>query len=363
VTPEISSFGFAIAGTIASALVCLLIIATQSKHARLSQDSSEGIQKLHSRPTPRIGGIGLVVGLVLSWLLLDGEAKTLLGALGLASIPALFFGLLEDVTKSIGPGIRMVAALVAGVLFCLISGYSIQSVGLWWFDPLLTSTIFAIGFTAFAIGTATNAINLIDGFHGLASGTMLIMLAVMLGITASTGDWVLFQVTLAIAAATVGFLVVNFPFGRIFLGDGGAYFLGFLVSALTVILPARNPEVSPWISPLILSYPLTETVISIARRLKGEGQHPGQPDTMHLHHLIHRVILRARLGKRKNEALEHGLTSLSVWSLPALAGIFVAISGLEAYYAIRGTAAIFFVYLVIYKLVSIADKKAARTTP
>jgi UDP-N-acetylmuramyl pentapeptide phosphotransferase/UDP-N-acetylglucosamine-1-phosphate transferase len=355
---DIGSFGLALAGLAASCLICLLIVATKSMHAGLSQDSSDGVQKLHSQPTPRIGGIALVAGLLLCWALLQGEAQELLGALGLASIPALFFGMIEDVTKSVGAAVRMAAALFSGVLFCFVSGYSIQSVGLWWFDPFLTSTVFAIAFTAFAIGTATNAINLIDGFHGLASGTMLIMLAAMLGVTATVGDWVLFQVTLAIAATTAGFLLVNFPFGKIFLGDGGAYFLGFLVSALTVILPARNPEVSPWVCPLILSYPLTETVVSITRKIRGEGKHPGEPDTDHLHHLIYRAILRSRVNRPANEALEHGLTSLIVWSLPAASWLLVSLSGYTAYFAIRGTIVMFFSYLIMFKIVSMLDRRA-----
>ena len=93
-------------------------------------------------------------------------------------------------------------------------------------------------------------------------------------------------------ALVLGFFVVNFPFGKIFLGDGGAYFAGFLLAALGVLLPMRNPEVSAWTAILICAYPVIETLASMRRKARRDGHSVGQPDRVHFHMLAHRRYAR-----------------------------------------------------------------------
>lgn len=335
-----------------------LIVATKRYHGNLSIDHTVGVQKFHSTQTPRIGGIALVVGYLVAWLTQSGEVREILGWVGVAGFPVLAFGLAEDLSKSVSVLARLAATLVAGIGFCLATGYSIETVHLWRIDMFLAIPAISITFTAFAIGSACNALNMIDGFHGLASGTMLIMLAMIAIVSKASGDIVLFHETTSIAAITLGFFLVNFPLGKIFLGDSGAYLLGFLIAALSVMLASRNPDVSPWICPLILSYPLTELLVSIIRKSWLKGHHPGRPDNQHLHMLVHRFIVRRVSFAAKSEVLSHALTSLTLWIFPIASLLLVSVSRFEAYFSIRSTIALFCAYLILYSLLRILEQRS-----
>ena len=106
------------------------------------------------------------------------------------------------------------------------------------------------------------------------------------------GDDLVFGLAVLYGALVLGFFLVNFPFGKIFLGDGGAYFAGFLLAALGVLLPARNPEVSAWAAILICAYPVIETLASMRRKARRKGHSVGQPDRVHFHMLAHRRYAR-----------------------------------------------------------------------
>ena len=114
-------------------------------------------------------------------------------------------------------------------------------------------------------------------------------------------DYFIFNISILSISIFIGFLFVNFPFGLIFLGDSGAYFGGFLLSAIAIMLPSRNPEISSWVSFLICLYPITETLFSIYRKLRRKGHHPSKPDGVHLHMLIYRNISKEKLKKIQKE--------------------------------------------------------------
>ena len=139
-----------------------------------------------------------------------------------------------------------------------------------------------------------NATNIIDDYNGLAAGHAVIVLAAMAWVSALVGDDFLFTSALAMIGALLGFLVWNYPKGKIFLGDGGAYLLGFWLAEISVLLVVRHPEVSPWFPMLLLVYPIFETLFSMYRRKFVQGQSPGQPDRMHMHQVIYMRLTRAR---------------------------------------------------------------------
>jgi UDP-N-acetylmuramyl pentapeptide phosphotransferase/UDP-N-acetylglucosamine-1-phosphate transferase len=147
----------------------------------------------------------------------------------------------------------------------------------------------ALLFSAFAIVGVMNAINVIDGFHGLAGGVTLYILlsfaltARHLGLNEITGF-----ISLLIAAI-LGFLVLNSPRGKIFLGDGGAYLLGFFIAMIGIYLAGSQEKVSPWYILAVLIYPVWEVVFSIFRK-RHEGRSPLEPDPYHLHMLIYRHL-------------------------------------------------------------------------
>jgi len=146
-----------------------------------------------------------------------------------------------------------------------------------------------IFFSTFAIVGMMNAVNIIDGFNGLASGVILLIL-LSFGMTAYGQNNIdILNIVLITAGATLGFFILNFPSGKIFLGDGGAYLLGFIVAIIGIFLASNYESVSPWYILAIFIYPVWEVLFSIMRKLY-MGLSPMQPDAYHFHMLVYRHI-------------------------------------------------------------------------
>jgi len=304
-------------------LVAVLLVYTQHWHGHLSMDSEAGIQKFHTEPTPRVGGIAIAAGIVAGYLLAPADRKTLLGPLILAGIPAFAFGLLEDVTKQVSVRTRLLATMGCGVLGWGITGFSITGADLPGLDWLLGFTAFSVLFTAFAVGGIANAINIVDGFNGLAAGTVIIILTAFGVMTTALGDHDLALVCLILAGAVVGFLLVNWPLGKIFLGDGGAYFVGFALAWLAVLILDRHREVSAWAPMLVCGFPILEVLFSIVRRRRRHLS-PGDPDRLHLHSLVKRRLSRALLPKASN-LVRNSATGAIMW-MAALVPAVIAVT-------------------------------------
>jgi len=285
-----------------------LLVLTARWHGRFSMDHVQGVQKFHAVPTPRIGGVPIVFGLALlawwigpRWLADDAEpgiseeAVLLLQSLVVGGTLAFAFGLLEDLTKRVGVLVRLLATMASGVLAWWLTGVSITRVDIPFIDPLLYWVPLSVLFTAFAVGGVANALNIVDGFNGLASSTTVWSALGLAAIAAAVGDAPLAAVCLLLAAAAFGFFAVNWPFGKIFLGDGGSYFLGFGLAWCAVLLIERNPGVTAFAPLLVCAFPIIEVLFSAFRR-KVRHQSPGQPDRLHLHSLVKQRYIRRWLS-------------------------------------------------------------------
>ena len=135
------------------------------------------------------------------------------------------------------------------------------------------------------------------------------MLAAFAVVSLAVDDHDMASFCFVAAGVLSGFLLVNFPFGYIFLGDGGAYFLGFVLASVAVMVPMRNPDVSSWVSMVILAYPLAETAFSTIRKIR-RGNSPARPDRLHLHMLVYRRLRRRLAG---NERLANPVTGVLMW--------------------------------------------------
>lgn len=296
--------------------VGLLLVLTQRWHGRFSLDHTHGVQKFHTRPTPRIGGVGIVAGLVASWWSAPAAAQDLLGPLLLAGIPAFAAGLLEDITKKVGVTARLVATMISGFLAWWITDIALNRVGIPPLNVLLTWTPLAIAFTAFAVAGVANAINIVDGFNGLSSGTALIALTSLGAMATVQGDVALAQTCMLVGVAVLGFWFVNFPLGKIFLGDGGAYLVGFALAWLAVLLLMRNPAVSPWAALLACGYPVIEVLYSMWRRWRNKMP-AGEPDKLHLHSLVKTQVI-LRVVPHWPQRLRNAAVSPIMWLYAAL---------------------------------------------
>jgi len=304
-----------IAGAVAF-VVALSIVLTQDWHGHLSIDSHEGIQKFHTHPTPRIGGLAIAVGGLTAYFFASAGVQSLLWPLMLAGVPAFAFGLLEDVTKRVSVRTRLLATMFCGVLGWAITGFAITRANVPGLDWALGFTVVSVAFTAFAVGGVANAVNIIDGFNGLASGTVIIVTGGFAAICFSVGDTDLAYVCILLAGAVFGFLMVNWPFGKLFLGDGGAYFIGFALAWIAVLMLARHPEVSAWAPLLVCGYPILEVLFSIVRRRK-RGLSPGDPDRLHLHSIVKKRLVR-HLFPWASNTVRNSITGSTMWFAAAV---------------------------------------------
>jgi len=309
-----------------SLLMCGLIVHWTPYLGKLALDTSVGPQKFHSHAVARIGGLGLFLGFTLSAALgqalgSNGSETSLL--LAASAVPSLAAGLAEDVTKRVGPLPRLVATMASAAVCIWLLGATITRLDVPFLDKALQFTWVSVAFTCFAVGGIANAVNIIDGYNGLAGGVCIVVLAAIALVCWRVNDHVLLLAALTLLAALAGFMFWNYPKGRLFLGDGGAYLTGFLIAELGVLLVQRNASVSPWFPLLLLAYPVWETFFSIYRKKFLRQQSPGQPDGLHFHMLVFKRCVRIHQFNRDHNArvLRNAGTSPYLWLLAVICAI------------------------------------------
>jgi UDP-N-acetylmuramyl pentapeptide phosphotransferase/UDP-N-acetylglucosamine-1-phosphate transferase len=319
-----------ISALLASFLVTLWIVRFAKTHARFSHDHDvSGPQKFHARPVPRVGGVSVVAGVAVAILALvyktTGAAEPVL-LLG-CGMPVFLMGVVEDLTKAVSPRRRLFAAALSALLAVMVLDGVIDRTDIPGIDWLVSFRFGAILLAVFVVAGFSNAINIIDGFNGLASMCVVIMLIVVAYVAFQVGDRAIALLSLAGIGAVLGFFIWNFPAGLIFLGDGGAYFLGFWLGELSILLVHRNPSVSPMFALLLGIYPVFETLFSIYRRRVLRGRPVGMPDGAHLHSLIYRRLLRWAAGERTARELtrRNSMTAPYLWMLCMLSAIPAAL--------------------------------------
>ncbi|ALX12766.1 glycosyl transferase [Burkholderia cepacia JBK9] len=314
-------------GFIVSLLVTLFIVRYAHLHEKFSIDSDlAGVQKFHVRPVPRVGGIGILAGVVASALLLTERYPTIAGSiLGIVAcgMPAFLSGLVEDLTKRVSPRARLLCTMGAAALAFWLMNIAVTRISVPPLDFLLGYVAISAFVTVLAVAALANAINIIDGFNGLASMVSFMMFASLAYVAFQVRDPVVMSASIIMMGAVLGFFLWNFPAGLIFLGDGGAYFIGFMLAELAIMLVMRNREVSAWYPVLLFMYPIFETCFSIYRKKFIRGMSPGIPDGVHLHMLVYKRLMRWAVGTKHAHDLtrRNSLTSPYLWLLCLVAVI------------------------------------------
>ncbi len=303
--------GMAVIAVIASFMASILIVVTEGWHGSHSFDSDmTSAQKFHKKPVPRAGGLALLAGILIAIVFgmpyesastSKGQAANFSGLLLLlAAMPAFLAGLLEDLTKRVSVALRLVAAFASALLASWLLNATLPRLDIWGFDFFLQITPVAMVITAFAVAGVANAINIIDGFNGLAATVAVIVLAGLGLVAWNAGDVFVARLAILGIGAAIGFLFLNYPTGRLFMGDGGAYLLGFWIAEIAVLIIVRNPSVNAWQMLAICAYPIIEVLFSIYRRKVVKRTSVGAPDHLHLHSLVYRRLV-FRLVSRNDE--------------------------------------------------------------
>jgi UDP-GlcNAc:undecaprenyl-phosphate GlcNAc-1-phosphate transferase len=312
-----------LAAFFASSVTTFFIIRFKHVHGHFSGDHDlSGPQKFHTRSVPRIGGISIAIG-VLAATLVHLQANTAPAfkiTFLLCAISTFTIGLTEDLTKTVSVRTRLLFTAIAAGFAAHYLGAQIPRLDILGIDFLLSVPIIALMFTVFAITGLSNAYNIIDGFNGLSSMVGIITLLGLAYVSFTVGDTLIATLSLMMASSIMGFFIWNYPRGLIFLGDGGAYLIGFWIAVLSILLVARHPLISPWFALLINAYPVLETLFTIYRRKIHQGKSPGQPDGIHFHTLIYRRILNPASAKNKNEWFSaNAKTAPYLWLLSSFA--------------------------------------------
>lgn len=311
---------------VVSCFVAWLIVCFDHLHSHLSADHDlTGVQKFHDVPVPRIGGVALLAGLSSAFVVLGLSLdETCYFWLLLVAAPAFFGGIVEDLTKTVSARSRLILTLLSAAVGHFLLDATLVRLDVPWLDMWLVSGgTFALVLTMVAVAGVTNAINLIDGYNGLASSVSCGAALVMGVMAALLGDVWLASIAFALAGALLGFLMWNYPYGKLFLGDGGAYLTGVMLAEVAVLLVSHHAEVSAWFPLLVLLYPVFETLFTIYRRLRLHQRSPGQPDACHLHHLVYLRLARWHVGSRvpRDRLLRNALTTpylLVLWGCSAV---------------------------------------------
>lgn len=337
-----------------SFLLGMSLVHYSHLHEHLSGDHDlKGVQKFHTAPVPRIGGLAIMLGLLASGGVLWFRGLVHAGGfylLLLTAAPAFISGFYEDISKHGGVLRRMFSIMLSAALAWWVLGNKIGSIGWAWADAWLALPLVSFIFTVTAVSGITNAINFVDGYNGLAGAVCAIMLTGIAYVAFLQGDHLVWAVAVSTIGAIGGFLFWNWPRGLIFLGDGGAYLLGFLIAELTIMLVIRNPRVSPWFAVLVVSYPMVETVFTILRRV-ARRSNPGLPDAAHLHQLIYKRMMRWAVGSSlpRHRLFRNSMTSPYLWGMSSL-GVVPAVLFWDNTLALQIAAVLFVIaYVWIYR--------------
>jgi len=238
-------------------------------------------RRMHKKPTPRIGGLAIFAGFLVSTLVFCTPTAQLF-AIWIGGGILIILGILDDIFR-LSAIIKLAVQLcVAGIAVSF--GIVIKDIN--FFGTMVSLEYFAIPITIIWITGLSNAINLIDGLDGLSCGVSTITAISLFMVTLITDDKTSALITAILVGACIGFLPYNRNPARIFMGDTGALFLGYTLSIISVQGLFKFHTMISFLVPLsIFALPLLDTLIAICRRLIHK-QSPFHPDRGHFHHKL-----------------------------------------------------------------------------
>ncbi|MCH4824764.1 MAG: undecaprenyl/decaprenyl-phosphate alpha-N-acetylglucosaminyl 1-phosphate transferase [Planococcus sp. (in: firmicutes)] len=273
-------------------------------------------RKVHARIMPRLGGLAIFGSFLIAYFTLkpqdpisnaiEASFIPIETAIILGALLIIITGVLDDMYE-ISAKAKLIGQLVAAGIVVVGGGLEISFINLP-FGGVLDFGYFSIPLTILWIVGITNAINLIDGLDGLAAGVSTVALLTLAAMAFIMGDVYVMSMAALLAASTSGFLVYNFHPAKIFMGDTGALFLGFMISVLA-LMGFKNVTVVALIIPIImLGVPISDTFFAIVRRVR-EKKSISEADKSHLHHCL------------LNIGFSHSQTVLIIYGIAALFGL------------------------------------------
>ncbi|WP_269526969.1 MraY family glycosyltransferase [Coraliomargarita parva] len=261
-------------------------------HAGLGQTSSTTIQHHHTHTgvIPRIGGAGIVLGFTVTYLLcffnLDDQDNASLMHYGVfaGAAGAFLLGFLDDM-KPMGAKVKLLAQIIIALL-AHECGLSVEKFKVPFFEVTFDLGFFSIFLTVAWFVAMMNLINLIDGLDGLAGGIGLMLMALLAYLGYEGGVVISTILALGMVGAILGFLFHNFPPAKVYMGDSGAYLIGYVIAALSLMNSHKGTVIAALIAPVLaLALPIVDVGFAILRR-GIRGLPLFRPDRLHIHHRL-----------------------------------------------------------------------------
>ena len=335
-------------GISALSSILIFIVFARSASKSTKRNDIAAVQASHLTPTPRIGGLAIVIALTaVGFISMGSNNWTNYSLLILSALPVFSVGLAEDLGFSASPRRRLFATGVSGAVFIALLGQWLLKTDIPGLDIIMQWAPFAIAFSVFLAVGISHAFNLIDGLNGLAGLTGIGASLALASIAHQESLTEHRDILIIIGAAIAGFLTLNFPFGKIFLGDAGAYLIGHLLAWMSVSILWNAPNVTPFAMLLIFFWPVADTVLAITRRMSS-GKPVAQPDRLHFHQLAMRGVEIVLLGRKKRRIANPIATLFTVPFIfsSMIAGVFLALDRSKAAIACVVFTTIF---IAIYK--------------
>ena len=246
-------------------------------------------RRMHKKPIPRLGGLAIIFGFTVAILCVgNGITRPIIATLTGAFIIAVM-GVIDD-CKDLNAKLKFLIQIIAAIIVIyggnvrinVFTNPNILSDNPYWILPQWAATVITVLWIVFI----TNAVNFIDGLDGLAAGVSAIMSVSLVFISVRTGESSIALIGMALMGACFGFLPFNFNPAKIFMGDTGSTFLGFMLASLSVQGVFKSYAVISFAVPLlILGLPLFDALFAMLRRIM-TGRSPMSADRGHLHHRL-----------------------------------------------------------------------------
>ena len=268
--------------TLLASLILVPIVKKVATHVGAMDEPNA--RKIHKVPMPRLGGLAIYLAFLLGYMLY-GEVSTQMLSILIGGFLLILIGFIDDI-NSVPARYKLIVQIVSATIVVLYGDLSFNEVSIFGYNiyfnefwGALTSIVFIVAIT--------NAINLIDGLDGLAAGISSIYfltIAIIAFILNRIGGLDVI-ISLIMLGATLGFLFHNFPPAKIFMGDSGSLFLGFMISVIALLGYKVTTFTSLIVPIVILAIPIFDTIFAILRRIL-KGQNIGVADKEHFHHQL-----------------------------------------------------------------------------
>mgnify|MGYP001945302807 FL=1 len=276
------------------------------------------------------------------------QGHTLYLILLLTGLPMFLTGLGEDLFRHISTKVRYLATVVSAAIAIWATGIWITTADSYGLEWAFALPPLAILITLFVVASYCHAFNLIDGLNGLASGTGILIAVGLAGIAVQAGQQEIVSMCMITAVSIAGFFLFNFPFGRLFLGDSGAYIIGYMLTWTGLVILHLEPATSTWALFLIFFWPLADTLFAIYRRLS-RGVSLDTADRLHFHQVVLRGLEIFFLGRNKRRTANPLATSvlLPVIAVPVFTGVYLWNNPLASFLALVFFG---FVFVLSYRI-------------